>query len=110
MVYLYFIAGSQAAANTSDDSYSGIAVQVQQGDCADAADVLQVSSLCILWAPAEMIAGVAGGVDRKWINKLIVVAINFSICNFILIKDTSKQSRIFTCVIWIISSLVLSGL
>ena len=48
LVYLYFIAGSHAAANTCDGSYSGIAVQLQQGDCTDAADVLQVSSLCIL--------------------------------------------------------------
>ena len=46
--YLYFIADPLAAASTCDGLYSGIAVQLQQGDCMDAADVLQVFSLCIL--------------------------------------------------------------
>ena len=46
-------------------TYSGIAVQLQQGDCTDAADVLQVFSLCVLQTPAETVAGVAGGVDWK---------------------------------------------
>ena len=46
--YLYYIADCLTAASTCDGSYSGIVVQLQQGDCMDAADVLQVFSLCIL--------------------------------------------------------------
>ena len=46
--YPFFVADCLAAASTCDGSYSGIAVQLQQGDCADAADVLQLFSLCIL--------------------------------------------------------------
>ena len=46
--YLYFIADPLAAASTCDGSFSSISVQLQQGDCTDAADVLQVFLLCIL--------------------------------------------------------------
>ena len=50
--YPFFVADCLAAASTCDGSYSGIAVQLQQGDCADAADVLQMFS-CILSNPRQ---------------------------------------------------------
>ena len=56
--YLHSIAGHLMAASTCDGLYSGIAVQLQQGDFTDAADVLQVFSLCILprWLQVWLVA------------------------------------------------------
>ena len=48
LVYFLFIADYFTAASTCDGLYSGIAVQLQQGDCTDADEVLQMFSLCIL--------------------------------------------------------------
>ena len=48
MLYRSLFAVCFVVACICDRLYSGLVVQLQQGDCTDAADVLKVFSLCIL--------------------------------------------------------------
>ena len=47
-VYLFFIAVYSTAVSVCDGLYSSTTVQLQQGDCTDAAEVLRVVPLCVL--------------------------------------------------------------